>query len=144
MSDFNDWNRQVIADFHANGGKVGGQFEGATLLLLHTTGARSGQERINPLVYQALDGGRYAIFASKGGAHSSPDWYHNLRANPSARIEVGTKTLDVTAAVAEGEEREQIWSRQKAHLPNFAEYEKKTTRTIPVVILAPASTQPPL
>ncbi|MDQ6696768.1 MAG: nitroreductase family deazaflavin-dependent oxidoreductase [Actinomycetota bacterium] len=130
----NDWNQQIIKEFRTNGGKVGGQFEGAPLLLLHSTGAKSGQERVTPVVYQA-DGDHYAIFASKAGAPTNPDWYHNLRANPGATIEVGTDTVEVTARVAEGDERERLWSEQKRAMPGFAEYEEKTTRTIPVVIL---------
>ncbi len=134
MAEMNDWNQQIIKEFRTNGGKVGGQFEGAPLLLLHSTGAKSGQERVTPVVYQA-DGDHYAIFASKAGAPTNPDWYHNLRANPGATIEVGTDTVEVTARVAEGDERERLWSEQKRAMPGFAEYEEKTTRTIPVVIL---------
>ncbi len=138
MADANDWNQQVIEDFRANGGQIGGQFEGAQLLLLHSTGAKSGQERVHPVVYLA-DGDRYVIFASKAGAPTSPDWYHNLRANPRTTIEVGTDTVEVTAHDAEGDERERLWSEQKRVMPGFAEYEEKTTRTIPVVILEKAS-----
>ncbi len=139
MSDFNDWNRQVIADFRANGGKVGGMFEGATLLLLHTTGAKSGQERIAPLMYQDLGNGRMAVFASKGGAPTNPDWYHNIKANPTVRIEVGSETVDATATIAGEEDRQRIWAKQKQDYPQFAEYETKTKRPIPVVILSRAS-----
>src|SRR5579884_72453 len=99
MTATNDWNQTIIDEFRANGGKVGGQFEGAPLLILHSTGAKSGQERLAPVMYQEVDGG-YAIFASKAGAPTNPDWYHNLRANPSATIELGTETLPVTARVA--------------------------------------------
>jgi deazaflavin-dependent oxidoreductase (nitroreductase family) len=136
MAEMNDWNKQVIDEFRANGGKVGGQFEGAPLLLLHTTGAKSGQARINPVMYLA-DGDNYVVFASKGGAPTSPDWYHNLVANPRASIEVGDMTIKVVARVAEGEEREPLFSRQKELYPGFAEYEAKTTRQIPVVVLEP-------
>jgi len=135
MSEFNDWNKQVIDEFRANSGKMSGQFEGTPMLLLHTTGAKSGQTRVNPLVYQALDDGRYAIFASKAGAPTNPDWYHNLKANPKVRVELGSETVDATAAVAESDERDRIWNLQKERAPGFAEYEEKTTRTIPVVIL---------
>ena len=131
-----DWNAQIIAEFRENDGKVGGMFEGWPLLILHCTGAKSGQERLAPLVYQQLDNG-YAIFASKAGAPTNPDWYHNLVANPDASIEVGTETVAVAARVAGDEEREPIWEQQKAKYPNFAEYEANTTRTIPVVILEP-------
>lgn len=129
-----DWNDKVIAEFRENGGKVGGQFEGAPLLLLHSTGAKSGQTRVSPMMYQAV-GDAFAVFASKAGAPDNPDWYHNLRANPDARIEVGTETLDVRARVLDPEEREPIWQTQKERYPGFAEYEAKTDRVIPVVLL---------
>ncbi len=105
------------------------------MLILHTTGRKSGQERLNPLVYQALDNG-WAVFASKAGAPTHPDWYHNLVADPDVTIEVGTDTLEVQARVAEGDERERIWSTQKATMPNFAEYEQSAgDRIIPVIVL---------
>jgi deazaflavin-dependent oxidoreductase (nitroreductase family) len=129
-----DWNDKVIAEFRANQGRVGGQFEGAPLLLLHSTGAKSRQERVNPVMYQAVGNG-FAVFASKAGADTNPDWYHNLRAHPQARIEVGTQTLDVTARVLDADEREPIWEEQKARYPGFADYESKTDRVIPVVML---------
>lgn len=138
MPPASDWNTKIIEEFRANGGKVGGQFEGAPLLLLHTTGAKTGQERVNPVMYRAAPGG-YAVFASKAGAPDNPDWYHNLLANPRVRAEIGTTTQELTARVADGEEREQIWSAQKQEYPGFAEYEQKTTRQIPVVILEPVS-----
>ena len=131
MSDFN---APIIEEFRANGGKVGGQFEGAPILLLHHTGAKSGKERVNPMMYQA-DGDRFAVFASKGGAPTNPDWYHNLVVHPEAAIEVGEETIPVVARVAEGEERERIWERQKREWPGFADYERKTDRQIPVLIL---------
>lgn len=134
MADFND---EIISEFRANEGKVGGPFEGAPVLLLHHTGAKSGTERVNPVVYQPLDNGRLAIFASKAGADTNPDWYHNLVANPRTTIEVGTATVSVTSRVTEGSEREAIWSAQKAAAPGFAEYENKTTRQIPVLVLDP-------
>jgi len=129
-----DWNDKIIAEFRANQGRVGGQFEGAPLLLLHSTGAKSGQERVNPMMYQAVGDG-FAVFASKAGADTNPDWYHNLRAHPHARIEVGTETLEVTARVLDPEEREPIWEEQKARYPGFADYERKTDRVIPVLVL---------
>lgn len=137
MTDMNDWNRNVIEEFRTNDGVVGGMFEGATLLLLHHTGAKSGTERVNPLVY-LRDGDTYVIFASKAGAATSPDWYHNLRANPDTSIEVGIQSIPVTARVAEGDERDRLWSAQKEVAPQFAEYESKTDRVIPVVVLEPA------
>lgn len=137
MSGVNDWNKGIIEEFRANGGKVGGQFEGAPLLLLHSTGAKSGQARVNPIMYLA-DGDNYAVFASKAGAPTSPDWYHNLIANPRASVEVGEATVNVVAKIAEGDTRERLWSTQKELYPGFAEYEAKTTRLIPVVVLEPA------
>jgi deazaflavin-dependent oxidoreductase (nitroreductase family) len=132
----NDFNRKIIEEFRANEGRVGGPFEGAPMLLLHTTGARSGAERVSPVVY-AEDDGRWVVFASKGGAPTNPDWFHNLRVQPDATIEVGTDTVPVVARAAEGDERERLWSRQKERMPGFADYEQKTTREIPVVILEP-------
>jgi len=138
MGDRQDWNKKIIEEFRANQGKVGGMFEGMPILLLHHTGAKSGKVRVNPLAYQA-NGNRLVVFASKGGAPTNPDWFHNLKANPRATVEVGTETRDVRARVAEGEEREKIWSRQKEIMPGFAGYETKTTRQIPVIILEPVS-----
>jgi deazaflavin-dependent oxidoreductase (nitroreductase family) len=135
MSEFKNWNDPIIAEFRANGGKVGGQFAGGKMLLLHTTGAKTGQERVNPLAYQELGDGKYAVFGSKAGMPSHPDWYYNLKANPQVKIEIGTETVEAVARVAKGEERERIWEQQKKDAPGFAEYEKKVTRKIPVVIL---------
>jgi deazaflavin-dependent oxidoreductase (nitroreductase family) len=135
MTEPNDYNAAIIEEFRANGGKVG-MFPNRSLLLLHSTGAKTGAERISPLACQKV-GDAYAIFASKAGAPANPAWYHNLLAHPKARIEVGTDVIDVTARVADPEEREPIWTRQKENAPNFAEYEQKTDRQIPVVILEP-------
>ena len=132
-----DWNTTIIDEFRANGGKVGGNFEGAPLLLLHTTGAKTGQERVNPMMYRQV-GGNYAVFASKAGAPTNPDWYHNLLANPAVTAEIGTQTVPLTARVATPAERSDIWTAQKADYPGFADYETKTTRQIPVVILEPS------
>jgi deazaflavin-dependent oxidoreductase (nitroreductase family) len=137
MPEFDDFNAKVIEEFRANGGKVGPPFEGANVLLLHTVGAKTGQPRTNPLVYRP-DGDRLIIFASYAGNPRHPAWYRNLVAQPKVRVEVGTDTRDVTARVAEGEERTRIWSAQKADVPAFAEYETKTDRQIPVIILEPA------
>jgi deazaflavin-dependent oxidoreductase (nitroreductase family) len=134
----NDWNTRVIQEFRANGGKVAA-FPDNNLLLLHHTGAKSGQDRVTPLAYQPVDGG-YAIFASKAGAPENPAWYYNLQANPKATIEIGTDTIPVSARVTGPEEREPIWTRQKQDQPGFAEYEQKTSRQIPVIILEPART----
>ena len=130
-----DWNKATIDEFRTNGGKVGGPFAGAPLLILHSVGAKSGKTRVNPVMYQDLGHGQVAVFASKGGAPTNPDWYHNLVANPRATIELGTETFDVTARVVRGEERRLIWSSWKARYPGFAEYERNTKREIPVVIL---------
>lgn len=137
MAGAQDWNNQIIAEFRANGGKVGGPFEGGTLLLLHTVGAKSGQPRVNPVMYQDIGDG-VAVFATKGGAPTHPDWYFNLLANPRASAEIGTQTLPFVARVAEGAERDRIWEAQKRANPGFAAYETSTTRQIPVVILEPA------
>ena len=131
-----DFNSKIIAEFRANGGKVGGPFEGAPILLLHTTGAKSGQERVNPMMYQKVGDG-YAVFASKGGAPTNPDWYHNLLAHPQVRAEIGTQTRELTAWVADAQTREPLWAAQKRAYPGFADYERRTTRQIPVVILEP-------
>jgi deazaflavin-dependent oxidoreductase (nitroreductase family) len=132
MSDFN---QQIIDEFRTHEGRVGGQFEGAPLLLLHSTGARSGAERVNPMMYRRLGAGRVAVFASKGGHPSNPDWFHNLVAHPDAAVEIGTERYPVRAHVAAGSERDAIWSAQKAEWPGFADYETKTSREIPVVVL---------
>jgi deazaflavin-dependent oxidoreductase (nitroreductase family) len=131
-----DFNAKVIDEFRANDGRVGGMFESMPILLLHHTGAKSGAQRINPLAYQA-DDGRYVIFASKGGAPSNPAWYHNLKANPDTTIEVGDQKLAVHAGEATGAERDRLFRAQAERLPQFAEYEHKTSRTIPVVVLTP-------
>jgi deazaflavin-dependent oxidoreductase (nitroreductase family) len=136
MAGANDFNAKIIEEFRSNGGKVGGGFEGAPLLVLHTTGAKSGQERMNPLMYRPLDGG-YAVFASKAGAPTNPDWYHNLLAHPEATVEIGTQTIPVRARVVTGDERDAIWLAHKTDNPGFAEYEKKSGRQIPVVFLEP-------
>ena len=132
-----DFNARIIEEFHANDGVVGGMFEGVPLLLLHHTGVKSGKERINPLAYQS-DGGRYVVFASKGGAPANPGWYYNLKARPDVRIEVGTDTIPVVASEATGEERERLFRTQVENVPQFGEYEKQTDRVIPVIVLTPA------
>jgi deazaflavin-dependent oxidoreductase (nitroreductase family) len=129
-------NAKIIEEFHTNEGRVGGMFEGLPLLLLHHTGAKSGATRTNPLAYQA-DNGRYVVFASKGGAPTNPDWYHNLKAHPNVTIEVGTDTIDVIAGEATGEERDRLFRTQAERIPQFGEYEEKTDRVIPVIVLTP-------
>ena len=138
MASEHERNQEIIDEFRANDGRVGGHFEGRTLLLLHSIGARSGAERVNPLMYLALDGS-YAVFATNSGYANHPGWYHNLRAHPSASVEVGTRAVDVTAREAEGEERARIWARQIEVAPAFAELQAKTSRLIPVLLLEPVS-----
>jgi deazaflavin-dependent oxidoreductase (nitroreductase family) len=127
-----NWNDRIIAEFRSNEGKVGGNFEGAPLLLLHTTGARTHAERVNPMMY-LNDGLRTFVFASKGGADTDPDWYHNLVANPKVTVEMGTEVFQATAMPVRGNERNQIYAEQAKRYPGFAEYQEKTSRTIPVV-----------
>jgi len=129
-----EWNKAIIDEFRANGGKVGGRFEGRNLLLLHTTGAKSGLPRINPVVYMA-DDERLVIIASKGGAPTHPGWYHNLVAHPEVSVEVGTEQFKARATVATEPERTELYDKMAAINPFFAEYQQKTTRVIPVVIL---------
>jgi deazaflavin-dependent oxidoreductase (nitroreductase family) len=131
-----DFNTQVITEFRDNGGHVGGMFESMPLLLLHHVGAKSGADRVSPVAYLE-DGSRYAIFASKAGAPENPAWYHNLMAHPETRIELGGETIEVIASEAQGEERDRIYAEQKSRLPQFGDYETKTTRKIPVVLLTP-------
>lgn len=134
-----DWNTDIIEEFRANDGKVGGMFEGADLLILHTIGARTGQDRVNPVMYQ-VSHGNYAIFASKAGSADHPDWYHNIKANAEVSIEVGSTKVNATARVLDDEEREPIWNAQKAAYPQFAEYEQTAEgRQIPVIVLSPKS-----
>src|SRR5271165_379944 len=139
MADGEDFNGKVIEEFRANGGKVGGWFEGQTLLLLHHTGAKSGTERVNPLVYRQV-GGSYAIFASAAGAPQDPQWFRNLVAHPGVTVEVGTDTINVRARVADPDERAAIYVRQREAMSNFADYEKSAApREIPVVLLDPVA-----
>lgn len=137
MSDVHDWNSRIIEEFRANQGRVGGSFEDAPLLLLHTTGAKSGRERVNPMMYLDLDDHRY-VFASKAGADSDPDWYRNLTANPEVTVEVGTETYRARARTVTGPDRDRIYTEQATRYPGFAEYQEKTSRVIPVVELVPA------
>ncbi|HEX7248228.1 MAG TPA: nitroreductase family deazaflavin-dependent oxidoreductase [Actinomycetota bacterium] len=132
-----DWNDQVIEEFRANGGKVRA-FARQPLLLLTHVGAKTRTERTNPLAY-FRDGDRWVVVASKGGAATNPDWYHNLVTHPRASIEVGTETIDVTAELPSPEERNRLWRTITSQNPAFAEYEAKTSRTIPVVVLKPRS-----
>ena len=134
MSDWNDFNRGVIEEFRSNGGQVGGQFAGAPMILVTHRGAKSGTEYTTPLVY-TTDGDRYVIIASKGGAPEDPQWFRNLVANPDVTVEVGTERFAARARVAEGDERDRLYRAQADLMPNFDEYAKATSRTIPVVVL---------
>jgi deazaflavin-dependent oxidoreductase (nitroreductase family) len=130
-----DFNRKIVDEFRANRGRVGGVFHGTPLLLLHHTGARSGTERVNPVGYLE-DDGRYVVIASNGGALNSPHWYHNLKAGPNVTIEVGTETIAVVAREATGEERERLFRTLVERFPQLAEYDQKTDRVIPVIVLS--------
>jgi len=134
MSELNDFNQRVISEFRANQGKVSGQLAGMPILLLTTTGAKSGRAITKPLAY-SLDGDRIAVIASFAGAPKSPPWYHNLVANPVATVELGSERFQVRATVTSGEERQRLFNRQAEQMPIFNEYQKKTTRQIPVVVL---------
>jgi deazaflavin-dependent oxidoreductase (nitroreductase family) len=134
MSTINDFNRTVIDEFRANDGKVTGPFEGAPLLLLTTTGAKTGNQHTSPVVY-LRDGDRILVFGSKAGAPTHPAWYHNLVANPTVTVELPGDRFEARAVVLEGEERDRLFDRQKAKMPGFADYESKTSRRIPVVAL---------
>jgi len=136
MSDLNDRNKKIIDEFRANDGRVGGNFEGKTLLLLHTQGAKSGQERINPLAC-VKDGDRCVVIASKGGAPTHPDWYYNVIANPQVTVEVGTETFQAEASVAEEPERTRLYDKMVEVMPGFEGYRRNTTREIPVIVLIP-------
>ena len=136
MADVHDFNRSLIDEFRANDGKVGGPFAGASLLLLTTTGAKSGKSRTVPVVYLP-DRERLVVFASKAGAPTNPDWYHNLVANPRVSVEVGSERFDADAVVVTGDERDRLFAQQAASFPGFTEYQAKTTRVIPVVALEP-------
>lgn len=134
MSELNDRNKRIIDEFRANEGRVGGPFEGKTLLLLHTLGAKSQQERINPVACIKV-GDQWAVIASKGGAPTHPDWYYNIVANPQVTVEVGTEKFQARATVAEEPERSRLYESMVAVMPGFDDYRRKTTRVIPVIVL---------
>ena len=136
--DFNEFNRGIIDEFRSNGGKVGGPFEGAPMILVTHTGAKSGKTYTTPLVH-STDGDRLVIIASKGGAPEHPAWFHNLVANPAVEVEVGEERFAATASVAEGDERQRLFDQQAEAMPNFKDYAAATTRVIPVVVLTRAS-----
>jgi deazaflavin-dependent oxidoreductase (nitroreductase family) len=130
----NDFNEKIIEEFRANVGKVGGPFEGAPLLLLHTNGAKTGRTRVKPLAYRR-EGDRLVVFGTKGGASTNPEWYYNVRANPRVTVEVGSDRFEADARVALPDERDRLWRQQTEDVPVMAGYQEKTDRTIPVVIL---------
>jgi len=142
MADVNDWNAKVIAEFRANGGKVGGNFEGAPVVLMHHVGRKSGKESVNPVMYlpDETDPATIYVFASKGGAPTHPDWYWNMTEAGSAVVEVGTETYTVTVRDVTGEERDTVYAEQASRYPGFGEYAVKTEgiRTIPVLALTRA------
>ena len=134
MTETDDWNAKIIEEFRANAGKVGGPFEGAPLLLLHTTGARSGRERVNPMMYLP-EGDRLYVFASKAGAPTHPDWYHNVVADPDVTVEFGAERFEALASVLTGSERDRVYAAHAELNPGFAEYQAATDRVIPVIAL---------
>ena len=134
MNNSINWNQAIIDEFRTNSGKVGGRFEGKTLLILHTVGAKSGQERINPTAY-VRDGDRLVIIASKGGAPTNPDWYYNILANPLVTVEVGTEKFQALAEITQEPERIRLFNLMVGMMPGFADYQQKTTRVIPVITL---------
>jgi deazaflavin-dependent oxidoreductase (nitroreductase family) len=136
MSEASERNKIIIDEFRANGGKVGGRFDGKTLLLLHTKGVKSGQEHINPVAC-IKDGERLAVIASKGGAPTNPDWYYNVVANPLVTVEVGTEKFQARALVADEPERTRLYEKMVEMMPGFDDYRRQTTRVIPVIVLTP-------
>jgi len=138
MSDPDAFNQKLIEEFRANGGKVSGMFENTQLLILTTTGAKSGKPRAHPLAY-SKDGDRFVVIASKGGAPTNPNWYHNVVAHPDVTVEVGNEKFPAKAIVTEGEERQRLFDNQAAIMPGFADYQRNTTRVLPVIALKRAS-----
>jgi deazaflavin-dependent oxidoreductase (nitroreductase family) len=132
--EFKAFNQNIVDEFRANGGKVGGMFAGANLLLLTTIGAKSGESRIAPLGY-TVDNDRYVVIASKGGAPTNPDWYHNVLNHPEVTVEVETETFPARATVPQGEERQRLFDQMAGQIPQFAEYQRNTSRLLPVVVL---------
>ena len=136
MTVVNDRNKNIVEEFRSNEGKVGGRFEGRTLLLLHTKGAKSQRERINPVAY-IKDGDRFVVIASKGGAPTNPDWYYNILTNPMVTVEVGRDMFPARARIAEEPERTRLYNEMVKVMPGFDDYRRKTTRVIPVIMLTP-------
>jgi deazaflavin-dependent oxidoreductase (nitroreductase family) len=136
MSVVNERNMKIVDEFRTNQGKMGGRFAGKTLLLLHTKGAKTGQERVNPTAF-VKDGNRFVVIASKGGAPTNPDWYYNILANPLVTVEVGKETFQARARVAEEPERTRLYNQMVGMMPGFDDYRRKTARVIPVIVLTP-------
>lgn len=134
MSNANEWNKATIEEFRANGGKVGGAFAGRPLLLLHTTGAKSQQQRVSPVAY-TTDGDRLVVIASKGGAPTHPNWYYNIVANPLVTVELGIEQFQAHATIPAEPDRTRLYDQMATVMPGFAEYQRKTTRIIPVIVL---------
>ena len=134
MNERHEFNKKIIEEFRANGGKAGGMFANAPMILITMTGAKSGQTRTTPLVY-SKDGDRYVVIASMAGAPNNPDWYYNLKAHPDVSVEIAGEKFQVKARITSGEERERLFNHQAAQLPVFDDYRKKTTRQIPVFVL---------
>ncbi len=141
MAEGEDWNSRIIEEFRANGGNVGGQFEGSPMLILTTTGAKTGKQHTTPLMYLPY-GDRLVVFASKAGADTNPDWYHNIVAHPMATVEVRNKIFEATATIETGEFRDQLFAKQAQLYPGFADYQRKTRRKIPAVSLRMAGKKP--
>jgi deazaflavin-dependent oxidoreductase (nitroreductase family) len=136
MSEVQDRNKKIIDEFRQNEGRVGGRFEGKTLLLLHSKGAKSGEERVNPVAY-VKDQDRWVVIASKGGAPTNPDWFYNVSANPLVSIEVGTERYKARAMVVEEPERTRLYNKMVEMMPGFDDYRRNTSRKIPVIVLTP-------
>ena len=134
MNERHEFNKKIIEEFRANGGKAGGMFANAPMILITMKGAKSGQTRVTPLVY-SKDGDRYVVIASMAGAPNNPDWYYNLKAHPDVSVEIAGEKFQVKARITSGEERERLFNQQAAQLPVFDDYRKKTTRQIPVFVL---------
>jgi deazaflavin-dependent oxidoreductase (nitroreductase family) len=134
MNNANEWNKTIIEEFRANDGKVGGQFADMPLLLLHTTGAKSKLPRINPVAYIA-DGEQLAVMASEAGVPTNPDWYYNIVANPEVSVEIGTEQFQARTTIAAEPERTRLYEKMATANPGFAEYQRQTTRIIPVIVL---------
>jgi deazaflavin-dependent oxidoreductase (nitroreductase family) len=134
MAEHDDFNRKLIEEFRANNGKVGGMFANTPLLILTTKGAKTGLPREHLLAY-STDGDRLAVIASKGGAPTNPHWYHNVVADPEVTVEVDSEKFQAKAIVTEGEERQRLFDNQAAQMPGFADYQRKTTRVLPVIAL---------